>query len=140
MITAYVFGNAPPAVRPVTRDLRALWALEESGLPYRLQALDFGQGELKRPECTRSNPFGHLPSIDDDGLKLFESAAIVLRRREDAHAAQSSPGPRARRAVGVRRRQRSSPHCSSSSSSTTSPRIGSGRRNVDLRSWNRSRS
>jgi len=78
MITAYVFGNAPAPVRNITRDLRALWALEESGLPYRLQPLDFASGELKRREYTRINPFGKIPSIDDGGFTLFESAAIVL--------------------------------------------------------------
>ena len=84
MITVYVFGNAPPPVRNVTRDLRPLWALEEAGLPYRLHPLDFGRGELKHPEYTRIQPFGQLPSIDDDGFKLFESAAIVLYVAEKA--------------------------------------------------------
>jgi glutathione S-transferase len=84
MITVYVFGNAPVPVRNVTRDLRALWALEESGLPYRLQRLDFAGGELKRREFTRINPFGKLPAIDDGGFTLFESAAIVLYVAEKA--------------------------------------------------------
>jgi glutathione S-transferase len=84
MFTVYVFGNAPLPVRDVTRDLRALWALEESGLPYRLQRLDYVRGELKRPSYTRINPFGQIPSIDDDGFTLFESAAIVLHVAEKA--------------------------------------------------------
>jgi glutathione S-transferase len=84
MITVYVFGNAPLPVRDVTRDLRALWALEESGLTYRLQRLDYERGELKRPSYTRLNPFGQIPSIDDDGFTLFESAAIVLHVAEKA--------------------------------------------------------
>jgi glutathione S-transferase len=70
----------------VTRDLRALWALEESGLPYRLQRLDYERGELKRPRYTRLNPFGQIPAIDDDGFTLFESAAIVLHVAEKAGA------------------------------------------------------
>jgi len=78
MITVYVFGNAPAPVRDVTRDLRALWVLEESGLPYRLERLDYARGELKRPSYTRIHPFGQIPAIDDDGFTLFESAAIVL--------------------------------------------------------------
>ena len=78
MIDVYVFGNAPAPVRNITRDLRALWVLEESGLPYQLRRLDFAAGELKRPEYTRINPFGQIPSIDDDGFTLCESAAIVL--------------------------------------------------------------
>ncbi len=84
MITVYVFGNAPIPVRNVTRDLRALWALEESGLPYRLQRLDYERGELKQPDYTRIHPFGQIPSIDDDGFTLFESAAIVLYVAEKA--------------------------------------------------------
>jgi glutathione S-transferase len=84
VITVYVFGNAPPPVRNVTRDLRALWALEECGLPYRLQPLDHARGELKVPPYTRVNPFGHIPSIDDDGFRLFESTAIVFYVAEKA--------------------------------------------------------
>jgi glutathione S-transferase len=84
MITVYVFGNAPPPVRNVTRDLRALWALEESGLRYRAHPLDFARGELKQPAYTRIHPFGQIPAIDDDGFTLFESAAIVLYVSEKA--------------------------------------------------------
>jgi glutathione S-transferase len=84
MITVYVFGNAPPPVRNVTRDLRVVWALEEAGLPYRLHPLDFARGELKGPEYARIQPFGQIPAIDDDGFRLFESAAIVLYAAEKA--------------------------------------------------------
>src|SRR5262245_55617675 len=84
MITVYVFGNAPAPVRNITRDLRALWALEESGLPYRLERLDFARGQLKGRDYARANPFGKIPAIDDDGFKLFESAAIVLYVAEKA--------------------------------------------------------
>jgi glutathione S-transferase len=84
MITAYVFGNAPQPVRNVTRDLRTVWTLEELGVPYRLHPLDNARGELKAPEYVRINPFGKIPSIDDDGFKLFESAAIVLYLAEKA--------------------------------------------------------
>lgn len=82
MITVYVFGSAPSAVVNVTRDLRVVWALEECGLPYRLQPLDALRGEHKQDAYTRVQPFGQLPSIDDDGFRLFESAAIVLYAAE----------------------------------------------------------
>jgi glutathione S-transferase len=84
MITVYAFGNLPPPVIGLTRDLRALWALEESGLPYRVHPLDFARGELSAPDYIRINPFGHVPSIDDDGFRLFESGAIVLYVAEKA--------------------------------------------------------
>jgi glutathione S-transferase len=78
MITVYVFGNAPRPVWDVTRDLRVLWALEETGIPYRVRPLDFERGELKQPEYMRIQPFGQIPAIEDGGFTLFESAAIVL--------------------------------------------------------------
>jgi glutathione S-transferase len=77
MITVYAFGNVPPPVVGVTRDLRVLWALEEAGLAYRVHALDFARGDLSSPEYLLVNPFGLVPAIDDGGFKLFESAAIV---------------------------------------------------------------
>ncbi|HET7131041.1 MAG TPA: glutathione S-transferase family protein [Gammaproteobacteria bacterium] len=78
MLTIYVFGNVPRPVIGVTRDLRVLWTAEEAGVPYRVHALDHARGELKAPEYLALNPFGKVPAIDDDGLTLFESGAIVL--------------------------------------------------------------
>jgi len=78
MITVYAFGNVVAPVRGITRDLRALWALEESGLPYRVHTLDDIRGELGTPEYARVSPFGLIPAIDDDGFKVFESGVIVF--------------------------------------------------------------
>jgi glutathione S-transferase len=78
MITVYAFGNVPPPVKGITRDLRVLWALEEARLPYRIHPLDFARGDLRRPDYLSVNPFGAVPAIEDDGFKLFESAAIVF--------------------------------------------------------------
>ncbi|HEY8156944.1 MAG TPA: glutathione S-transferase family protein [Myxococcota bacterium] len=84
MIDVYVFGSAPRPVWNVTRDLRVLWALEETGLAYRVRPLDFARGELKTPEYLRIHPFGKIPAIVDEGFALFESAAIVLYLAEKA--------------------------------------------------------
>ena len=78
MLTIYAFGNVPPPVVGVTRDLRALWTAEEARIPYRIHALDYARGDLRSPEYVAVNPFGLVPAIDDDGLTLFESGAIVL--------------------------------------------------------------
>jgi glutathione S-transferase len=78
MITVYAFSNVPPPVKGITRDLRVLWALEEAGLPYRIHPLDFARGDLRRPDYLSVNPFGAVPAIEDEGFKLFESAAIVF--------------------------------------------------------------
>lgn len=78
MITLYGFGDVTPEVQGLTRDLRALWALEETGLDYRVHPLDDMQGELKRDDYMAVNPFGMIPTIVDDGFTLFESGAIVF--------------------------------------------------------------
>ena len=40
MITLYGFGRIFPEAHGETKDLRVQWALEETGLPYRVHALD----------------------------------------------------------------------------------------------------
>ena len=56
---------------------KALWAIEELGLPY--QRVDAGMnfGVVNTPEYRKMNPMGLVPAIDDDGFVLWESHAIV---------------------------------------------------------------
>jgi glutathione S-transferase len=56
---------------------KALWAAEELGLAY--QAIDAGGafGVVDTPEYRAMNPNGRVPVIEDDGLVLWESNAIV---------------------------------------------------------------
>jgi glutathione S-transferase len=84
MITLYGFGNIFPEGRGETKDLRAQWALEELGLPYRVHALDHGGGELDSEAYGRISPFHQAPAIDDDGFVVAESAAVVLYLAEKA--------------------------------------------------------
>lgn len=78
MITLYGFGRVNRRVIGETRDLRALWALEETGLPYRVHGLDHTGGELDGDEYTRISSFRQVPVIDDEGFLLSESGAILL--------------------------------------------------------------
>jgi glutathione S-transferase len=78
LITLYGFGTIHPAGRGETKDLRAQWALEEIGLPYRVHALDHTGGELDGDAYGRISPFRQVPVIDDDGFLVAESAAVVL--------------------------------------------------------------
>lgn len=78
MITLYGFGTIFPEGRGETKDLRAQWALEELGLPYRVHALDHTGGELDGEAYGRISPFRQVPVIDDDGFVVAESAAVVL--------------------------------------------------------------
>jgi glutathione S-transferase len=84
MITLYGFGTIFPEGRGETKDLRAQWALEETGLPYRVHALDHTGGELDGEAYSRISPFHQAPVIDDDGFVVAESAAIVLYLAEKA--------------------------------------------------------
>ena len=76
MITIYAFKSVPEFAKGVVRDLRARWALEEAGLPYRARLL--GQGDQDKPDDRALQPFGQVPVLEEDGLVLFESGAIVL--------------------------------------------------------------
>ena len=78
MITLYGFGRVDPRAIGETRDLRAQWALEETGLPYRVHPLDHSAGEMDGDAFGRVSPFRLLPVIDDDGFIVAESGAVLL--------------------------------------------------------------
>jgi glutathione S-transferase len=78
LITLYGFGNIFPGGVGETIDLWAQWALEETGLPYRVHALDHSGGELDGEAYSRLSPFRQVPVIDDDGFVVAESAAVAL--------------------------------------------------------------
>src|SRR5437588_1770516 len=52
--------------------------LEESGLPYELVPVDTRKGDQFKPEFLKVNPNGKVPAIDDDGVFVFDSNAILL--------------------------------------------------------------
>src|SRR3954471_22178560 len=84
MITLYGVGRIFPEGVGETKDLRVQWALEETGLPYRVHALDQTGGELQSDAYGRISPFRQVPIIDDDGFVVAESAAVVLYIAEKA--------------------------------------------------------
>ncbi|WP_395443671.1 glutathione S-transferase N-terminal domain-containing protein [Caulobacter sp. UC70_42] len=57
------------------RSFRALWALEEMGLAYRLHLLPFPPRFLA-PEYLAQNPLGTIPLLIDAETRMTESAAI----------------------------------------------------------------
>jgi glutathione S-transferase len=84
MITLYGFGRVHRKVIGETRDLRAQWALEETGLPYLVHPLDHTGGEMDGPAFSRISPFHMLPVIDDGGVIVAESGAVLLYLAEKA--------------------------------------------------------
>lgn len=95
MITISAFRWVPDVARGLVKDLRARWALEEAGLPYKTRLLE--QGDQNKPDYRALQPFGQVPALEEDGFKLFESGAIVLYIGERSEALLPiDPGARAR--------------------------------------------
>jgi glutathione S-transferase len=80
VIRLSAFRWVPPFAQGLVRDLRVRWALEEAGLPY--EEMLIGAEDQKTAAYRRMQPFGQVPAIDDDGLVLFESCAIVMHLGE----------------------------------------------------------
>jgi len=77
MITLTTYKLVPDFAAPLMRAFRVRWALEEVGLPYNVRTLALGP-EQRSPEHLARQPFGQAPTIEEDGLILFESGAIAL--------------------------------------------------------------
>jgi glutathione S-transferase len=78
MLKVFGFARVNRMARGNTRDLRVLWALEEMGLPYEIVGLDHPNHDLDSPSYRALNPFGQIPAIEDDGVVVTESGAILL--------------------------------------------------------------
>ncbi|MEM7540729.1 MAG: glutathione S-transferase family protein [Pseudomonadota bacterium] len=60
-----------------TRSGRIVWLLEELGLPYELNKLEFSQADLKSNTHRARHPLGRIPVLEDGEVTIFESGAIV---------------------------------------------------------------
>ncbi len=83
-ITITAFEASPDEGEGLARDMRVRWALEEAGLAYDVRLLSFEA--MKEPAHIARQPFGQIPTYEEDGLILFESGAIIL------HIAENHPG------------------------------------------------
>lgn len=70
--------------------MRIAWLLEELALPYELERVDF------EPTATaffaQKTPLGKLPVIEDDGIVLGESGAIIEYILEQYGSGRLAPG------------------------------------------------
>src|ERR1700728_1500580 len=88
MIILSAFRWVPPVAQGLVRDLRVRWALEEAGIPYRERLI--GREDQATPAYRALQPFGQVPAIEMDELKLFESGAIVMHIAERSAALMPS--------------------------------------------------
>ena len=62
---------------PNSRAGRILWLLEELGLEYEMNRMDFHPKDLKSDEHRARHPLGRVPVLDDGDVSIYESGAIV---------------------------------------------------------------
>ena len=87
------FDWVPDFARGFVRDLRPRWACEEIGLDYAEHLIS----AINRPaDHFLFQPWGQVPVLNDDGIRLFESGAILLHLAEkDARLLPRDPQARA---------------------------------------------
>lgn len=78
--TITAFKDSPDRGRGLARDMRVRWALEEVQQPYHVQLVSFQ--ELKEMAHLERQPFGQIPTYQENDLVLFESGAIVFHIAE----------------------------------------------------------
>jgi glutathione S-transferase len=78
MLKLYGFSRVNKGARGNTRDLRVLWALGELDLPFEIVGMDHPNHDLESDAFRAMNPFLQIPVLDDDGVILTESAAILI--------------------------------------------------------------
>ena len=62
---------------PNSRAGRIVWLLEELGLEYDINRMDFHPKDLKSDEHRGRHPLGRVPVLEDGDVMIFESGAIV---------------------------------------------------------------
>ena len=78
---------------PRTRSVRIYWLLEELGVPYELEVVDFTLPvSPPRPFAQRS-PFGKFPAFVDGDVAMFESGAILEYVLERYGKGRLAPAP-----------------------------------------------
>ena len=81
-ITSYRW--VPEMAQGYVRDLRARWACEELGLPYKMRLIGRAEQAIDHP-YRQEQPFGQVPVLHDGLICIFESGAIALHIAEKSN-------------------------------------------------------
>ena len=60
-----------------TYSRRVRIALIEKGIGAELVEVDMARGAHRQPEYQKLNPYGRVPTLEEDGFVLYESTAIL---------------------------------------------------------------
>lgn len=77
---------------PMSRGRVARWILEEIGLPYRTEILDYA-ATMKAPAYLAINPMGKVPALTHNGKVVTENAAICAYLADAFPQAGLAPAP-----------------------------------------------
>ncbi|CTP87379.1 glutathione S-transferase, N-terminal domain protein [Xanthomonas translucens pv. poae] len=77
---------------PLSRGRVARWMLEETGLPYSAQILDYGT-TMKAPAYLAINPMGKVPALRHGAAVVTENAAICAYLADLVPERQLAPPP-----------------------------------------------
>lgn len=78
---------------PAPNPLKVALFLEEAALPYEVVPIDTRRGEQFTPQYRAINPNSKTPAIDDDGVIVFDSNAILLYLAEKTGKFLPGGGP-----------------------------------------------
>ncbi len=78
---------------PNTRSVRIVWLSEELGLDYELERFTLGDPAMRGPDYLRVHPMGRVPALEDDGVTIIESGAIVQYLLAKYGAGRLAPAP-----------------------------------------------
>jgi glutathione S-transferase len=77
---------------------KVVYVLNYLGADYEVQKLNLRQGDQRKPEFLKINPYGKVPAIEDNGFTLSESNAII-RYLADKHQSDVYPRDLQQRAI-----------------------------------------
>ena len=80
---------------PTPNSLKVALYLEEASQPYELVPVDTLKGEQHLAEFRSINPNGKVPAIEDNGVRVFDSTAILLYLAEKTGQLAGTPQDRA---------------------------------------------
>ena len=77
---------------PKTRAVRAVWMLNETGVPYERVLIDIrDRAKARDPEFALASPMGKVPALADGEARLADSAAICLYLADRYPTARLAP-------------------------------------------------
>jgi glutathione S-transferase len=63
---------------------KVLMTLAELNMPFEMNVVELGSGDHKKEANLRRQPFGRIPTLDDEGFEMFESRAMCRYLNEKA--------------------------------------------------------